>query len=115
MAENCPNECRKLQKDWDALMERSLNAMRVEVKLQLDAHRVEVHEVISEWADSTNATLDKINTTLQQIVTVALNKPTGFTGKDVIFLLGGLGVFMIALIYGLEQLGVIVPKLHTGN
>ena len=110
MEKSSSDRC-ELQKEWDSLLERTTNTIRLEVRAQLDAHRSEVHDIISEWSSATNKTLHQINLTLQQIVAVALNKPTGFTGKDVLCLLGGVGVFMIALIFGLDQLGVLATKM----
>jgi hypothetical protein len=55
--------------------------------------------------------LKALNTTLATIVSVALNKTQGFSGKDVLYLLGGIAVFIVALLYGLDKLGVLTKIL----
>lgn len=68
-------------------------------------------DVVSSKVESFTSTftteINKLNSTLSTIVTVALNKPQGFNATEVIKLLGGIGVFILAIMYGLEQLGVL--------
>ena len=56
--------------------------------------------------------LKALNTTLATIVTVALNKTQGFSGKDVLYLLAGIAIFITALLYGLEKFGVLGKILN---
>lgn len=56
--------------------------------------------------------LKALNTTLATIVTVALNKTQGFSGRDVLYLLAGIAVFIVALLFGLEKLGVLTKILN---
>jgi len=51
-----------------------------------------------------------LNTNLSTIATAALNKSNGFNGRDVLNMLAGIGIFILALIYGLDKLGIL-PKL----
>lgn len=50
---------------------------------------------------------ENLNTNLSTIATAALNKSNGFNGRDVLNMLAGIGIFVLALIYGLDKLGIL--------
>lgn len=74
---------------------------------RLEMRVSKIDENVSGLKDTIHEGFQDLSQALTSIATVALNKNHGFSGMDVLKLLGGVGIFILALMYGLEKLGIL--------
>lgn len=74
---------------------------------RLEMRVSKIDENVSGLKDTIHEGFQDLSKALTSIASVALSKKDGFSGMDVLKLLGGVGIFILALMYGLEKLGIL--------